>query len=131
MESRPTARRGGGNHDPYERITELDDYGGALAWLAAAPWRRTARNIFVVGGKTDDPFFAKIKKGIDDAALVVAAHGGSVNYLQVQTYDNIGVRCRKSRPQCDCPKSQRNCSSELGADSEDEAIKAAQAAAFP
>jgi len=47
-------------------------------------------NIAIIGGKTDDPFFAKIKKGVDDAALVVKAHGGSVNYLQLQTYDNIG-----------------------------------------
>ena len=46
--------------------------------------------IAVIGGKTDDPFFAKVKKGIDDGALVVKAHGGTVNYLQLQTYDNIG-----------------------------------------
>ena len=47
-------------------------------------------SIAVVGGKSDDPFFAKVKKGIDDATLVVTAHGGTVNYLQLQTYDNIG-----------------------------------------
>jgi simple sugar transport system substrate-binding protein len=46
--------------------------------------------IAVVGGKADDPFFAKVKKGIDDATLVVQAHGGTVNYLMLQTYDNIG-----------------------------------------
>ena len=46
--------------------------------------------IAVVGGKADDPFFAKVKKGIDDATLVVEAHGGTVNYLMLQTYDNIG-----------------------------------------
>ena len=46
--------------------------------------------IAVVGGKADDPFFAKVKKGIDDGALVVAAHGGKVNYLMLQNYDNIG-----------------------------------------
>ena len=32
--------------------------------------------IAVIGGKSDDPIFAKIKKGIDDAALIVKAHGG-------------------------------------------------------
>ena len=37
--------------------------------------------IFVVGGKADDPFWAIVKKGVDDAALVVEAHGGSVTYL--------------------------------------------------
>ena len=46
--------------------------------------------VAVVGGKADDPFFAKVKKGIDDATLVVEAHGGTVNYLMLQNYDNIG-----------------------------------------
>lgn len=46
--------------------------------------------IAVVGGRADDPFFAKVKRGIDDATLVVEAHGGTVNYLMLQTYDNIG-----------------------------------------
>jgi simple sugar transport system substrate-binding protein len=52
--------------------------------------------IAVVGGKADDPFFAKVKKGIDDGTLVVQAHGGTVNYLMLQNYDNIGgdaARC--------------------------------------
>ncbi len=35
--------------------------------------------IAVVSGKADDPFFAKVKKGIDDGTLVVKAHGGTVN----------------------------------------------------
>src|ERR1700722_13814769 len=60
-----------------------------LATTATAAMAGGAK-IAVVGGKSDDPFFAKIKKGIDDAALIVKAHGGSVNYLQLQTYDNIG-----------------------------------------
>src|SRR5215813_9596095 len=46
--------------------------------------------VAIVGGKADDPFFAKVKKGIDEAAAVVQTHGGSVNYLALQTYDNIG-----------------------------------------
>ena len=46
--------------------------------------------VFVVGGKADDPFWAIVKKGFDDAALVVEAHGGSATYLQPQTYDNLG-----------------------------------------
>jgi simple sugar transport system substrate-binding protein len=50
----------------------------------------SAANIAVVGGKADDPFFAVIKKGVDDAARVVQAYGGSVNFLQLQTYDQIG-----------------------------------------
>jgi simple sugar transport system substrate-binding protein len=46
-------------------------------------------NIAVIGGKNDDFFWNKIKKGIDDAALVVQANGGKVNYLRLQTYDNF------------------------------------------
>ncbi len=57
--------------------------GGAMAADGA--------KIFVVGGKADDPFFAVIKKGVDDAALVVSQNGGSVSFLQLQTYDNIGA----------------------------------------
>jgi len=64
--------------------------GVALIGAAAPAAAQDGANIFVVGGKADDPFFAKIKRGIDDAALVVEAHGGNVTYLQLQTYDNIG-----------------------------------------
>jgi simple sugar transport system substrate-binding protein len=46
--------------------------------------------IFVIGGKPDDPFWAKVKKGADDAGLVVKATGGSVVWLGPQTYDNLG-----------------------------------------
>ena len=49
-----------------------------------------AANIAVVGGKNDDAFWNIIKKGLDDARLVVQANGGSVNYLRLQTYDNFG-----------------------------------------
>ncbi|WP_425349553.1 substrate-binding domain-containing protein [Rhizobium multihospitium] len=49
-----------------------------------------AADIAVVGGKTDDAFWSKIKKGVDDSRLVVAANGGKVTYLQLQTYDNLG-----------------------------------------
>jgi len=62
----------------------------ATAVMAVIPTVVFAASIAIVGGKTDDPFFAKIKKGIDDATLVVKAHGGKVNYLQLQNYDNIG-----------------------------------------
>ncbi len=48
-----------------------------------------AANIAVVGGKNDDAFWNLIKKGVDDARLVVDANGGKVNYLRLQTYDNF------------------------------------------
>ena len=60
------------------------------AVLAACAPAAFAANIAVVGGKTDDEFWNRIKKGLDDAALVVQQNGGSVSYLQLQTYDNLG-----------------------------------------
>jgi simple sugar transport system substrate-binding protein len=50
-----------------------------------------AAKIAVVGGKADDLFFNKIKKGMDDACLAVVKNGGTCTYLQLQTYDNIGA----------------------------------------
>ncbi len=49
-----------------------------------------AADIAVVGGKTDDPFWNKIKLGLDHAAMFIESTGGSVTYLQLQTYDNLG-----------------------------------------
>ncbi|HRO10940.1 substrate-binding domain-containing protein [Amaricoccus sp.] len=60
------------------------------AVLAACAPAALAANIAVVGGKTDDEFWNRIKKGLDDAALIVGQQGGSVSYLQLQTYDNLG-----------------------------------------
>ena len=51
--------------------------------------------IFVVGGKPDDPFWSKVKKGVDDQAKVVEAYGGSVTWLGPQTYDNLGPDAAK------------------------------------
>ncbi|MFO1144741.1 MAG: sugar ABC transporter substrate-binding protein, partial [Amaricoccus sp.] len=39
----------------------------------------------------DDPFFAVVKRGVDDAAKLSEVRGGSVNYLALQTYENIGA----------------------------------------
>jgi simple sugar transport system substrate-binding protein len=87
--------------------------------------------IAVVGGKADDPFFAKVKKGIEEAATVVEQHGGSVNYLMLQTYDNIGG---------DAANLVRTAISQEAAaiavpnwvpDTQDEAIKAALDAGIP
>lgn len=87
--------------------------------------------VAIVGGKTDDPFFAKVKKGIDDGALVVAAHGGSVNYLQLQTYDNIGGDAANLVRNAIAQKANVIAVPNWVPDSEDEAIKAAQAAGIP
>lgn len=65
----------------------------SLAWtmLAIDVTGVSAANIAVIGGKADDEFFNKVKKGVDDAALIVKANGGKVSYLQLQSYDNIGA----------------------------------------
>ena len=87
--------------------------------------------IAVVGGKTDDAFFAKVKKGIDDGALVVKAHGGTVNYLQLQTYDNIGGDAANLVRTAISQKATVIAVPDWVPGSEDEAIKAAQAAGIP
>src|SRR5262245_23307973 len=103
----------------------------AAAALMATGALADGAKIAIIGGKADDPFFAKIKKGIDDATLVVEAHGGKVNYLQLQTYDNIGG---------DAANLVRNAISQKASiiavpnwvpASEDEAIKAAMDAGIP
>jgi simple sugar transport system substrate-binding protein len=48
-------------------------------------------DIFVVGGKPDDPFWSIVKRGAEDAGIVVKAQGGSVTWLGPQNYDNLGV----------------------------------------
>lgn len=48
-------------------------------------------NIFVIGGKPDDPFWSIVKRGAEDAGKVVEAQGGTVTWLGPQTYDNLGV----------------------------------------
>ncbi|SLN67660.1 D-ribose transporter subunit RbsB [Aquimixticola soesokkakensis] len=50
-----------------------------------------AADIFVVGGKPDDPFWSIVKRGAEDAGLVAEAQGGSVTWLGPQNYDNLGV----------------------------------------
>jgi simple sugar transport system substrate-binding protein len=63
----------------------------ATAVIAMSATAALSANIAVVGGKSDDLFFNKIKKGMDDACLAVTANGGKCTYLQLQTYDNIGA----------------------------------------
>ena len=51
--------------------------------------------IYVVGGKADDPFWSKVKRGADDAAKVVEAAGGKVVWLGPKNYDNLGPDAAK------------------------------------
>ena len=61
----------------------------ATSVLAVGATAALSANIAVVGGKNDDAFWNIIKKGVDDANLIVQANGGSVNYLRLQSYDNF------------------------------------------
>jgi simple sugar transport system substrate-binding protein len=72
-----------------KRMTILAAVMATAAALTLGAGATMAANIAVVGGKNDDAFWNKIKKGIDDARLVVEANGGTVNYLRLQTYDNF------------------------------------------
>lgn len=63
----------------------------ATAVLAAYATAASAANIFVVGGKPDDPFWAVVKRGAEDAGKVVEAEGGKVVWLGPQNYDNLGA----------------------------------------
>ncbi|MFJ3803020.1 sugar ABC transporter substrate-binding protein [Streptomyces sp. NPDC090088] len=47
-------------------------------------------SIVVIGGKSDDPFFSTVKRGVEDATKLVKAGGGTVTYLGPANYDNLG-----------------------------------------
>lgn len=63
----------------------------ALAATAGMADSHGGADIFVIGGKPDDPFWSIVLRGAMDAALVVEAQGGSVTWLGPQNYDNLGV----------------------------------------
>ncbi|PTV93359.1 monosaccharide ABC transporter substrate-binding protein (CUT2 family) [Rhodobacter aestuarii] len=58
--------------------------------LACTAGAVMAADIYVIGGKPDDPFWSRVKKGAEDAGIVAAAQGGSVTWLGPQNYDNLG-----------------------------------------
>lgn len=63
----------------------------AATTLAIIASNALAADIFVIGGKPDDPFWSIVKRGAEDAGMVVKAQGGSVTWLGPQNYDNLGV----------------------------------------
>lgn len=67
----------------------------AAVAMSATTAMAAGAKIFVIGGKADDPFWSRVKKGADDAALVVKAGGGSVTWLGPQNYDNLGPDAAK------------------------------------
>jgi len=69
------------------KFTRTIAAGAAAAMMSGGAM---AADIAVIAGSIEDGFFNLIKKGVDDATLVVEANGGSVNYLRTQNYDNFG-----------------------------------------
>lgn len=62
----------------------------ASAALALSGVPSQAANIAVIAGSAEDSFFNAVKRGVDDAATIVEAHGGKVTYMTVPNYDNFG-----------------------------------------
>ncbi len=62
----------------------------AITAATLASGAAMAANIAVIAGSEQDGFFNLIKKGVDDATLVVKANGGKVNYMRTKNYDNFG-----------------------------------------
>jgi simple sugar transport system substrate-binding protein len=80
--------------------TKTDDADGGATATAAANTGGSGGSggkvsIFVIGGKSDDPFWSTVKRGGEDAAKVVQAAGGSVTFLGPQNYDNLGPDAAK------------------------------------
>jgi simple sugar transport system substrate-binding protein len=77
--------------------TKNDPDGGATATAAANTGAAGGGkvSIFVIGGKSDDPFWSAVKRGGEDAAKVVEAVGGTVTFLGPQNYDNLGPDAAK------------------------------------
>jgi simple sugar transport system substrate-binding protein len=92
---------------------------------------RSAADIAIIGGMSDDASFAKLAKGIVDAAHVVQAHGGTVNCLQLQTCANIGGDAAILVRTAISDDVDIIAVPNWVPDSEDEAIKAAMAAGIP
>ena len=67
----------------------------ALVATSATAAMAEGAKIFVIGGKADDPFWSKVKKGADDAGKVAELTGGSVTWLGPQNYDNLGPDAAK------------------------------------
>ncbi|MBE3638350.1 substrate-binding domain-containing protein [Mangrovicoccus algicola] len=50
-----------------------------------------AADIFVIGGKEDDPFWTIVRRGVEDGARLVEAEQGSVTWLGLADYDDLGA----------------------------------------
>lgn len=72
-----------------------DDDGGGSGNSGSGPRPSGKADIYVIGGKSDDPFWSRVKRGAEDAGKLVEADGGSVTWLGPQNYDNLGPDAAK------------------------------------
>ena len=61
-----------------------------VAMMLATGAQAGDKDIAVIVGSAQDGFWNMVKKGVDDARLMVEANGGTVNFMQTQNYDNFG-----------------------------------------
>ena len=101
-----------------------------MAWAAPHAMAEGAK-IFVIGGKADDPFWSKVKRGADDAGLVAKAQGGSVTWLGPQTYDNLGPDAAKLIRTALSQNPSAIVAPDWVPEAQDEALKAVVAAGVP
>jgi simple sugar transport system substrate-binding protein len=102
-----------------------------VAMLLSTTVAASAANIAIVGGRADDPFFAVVKRGIDDAAKLVKERGGTVNYLALQTYENIGPDAAQLIRTAISQGVDGIAAPDWVPEAQDEAYKAAKAANIP
>lgn len=74
---------------------DTSDGGGTQAASGGGANPSGKANIYVVGGKADDPFWSRVKRGAEDAGKLVKAGGGSVTWLGPQDYSNLGPDAAK------------------------------------
>ena len=85
----------GSDKEKAETTTAGTAAAAGTATTAAPSGDGSGISIYVIGGKSDDPFWSKVKRGVDDAALAVKANGGTVTWLGPQNYDNLGPDAAK------------------------------------
>jgi simple sugar transport system substrate-binding protein len=87
--------------------------------------------IFAIGGKADDPFWSRVKRGADDAGKVVSSQGGSVTWLGPQNYDNLGPDAAKLIQSAISQGATAIVAADWVPEAEDAALKQAVAAKIP
>lgn len=90
-----------------------------------------AADIFVIGGKPDDPFWSRVKKGAEDAGKVAESQGGSVTWLGPQNYDNLGADAAELIRQAIDQKADAIVGPDWVPEAMDPAFKAVVAAGIP